>query len=60
MPPPFTGTGFAFQNGMDGVPFLTQPYVYKGDHFDYAFTPPDAGTFWYHPIAARWSRWGMA
>jgi FtsP/CotA-like multicopper oxidase with cupredoxin domain len=34
---------------MDGVPFLIQPYVYTGDHFDYAFTPPDAGTFWYHP-----------
>jgi FtsP/CotA-like multicopper oxidase with cupredoxin domain len=34
---------------MDGVPFLVQPYVYTGDHFDYAFTPPDAGTFWYHP-----------
>jgi FtsP/CotA-like multicopper oxidase with cupredoxin domain len=34
---------------MDGVPFLVQPYVYQGDHFDYAFTPPDAGTFWYHP-----------
>jgi FtsP/CotA-like multicopper oxidase with cupredoxin domain len=34
---------------MDGVPFLTQPYVYTGRHFDYAFTPPDAGTFWYHP-----------
>ena len=34
---------------MDGVPFMVQPYVYPGDHFDYAFTPPDAGTFWYHP-----------
>ncbi len=34
---------------MDGVPFMTQPYVYTGDSFDYAFTPPDAGTFWYHP-----------
>ncbi|MBB4065512.1 multicopper oxidase family protein [Gellertiella hungarica] len=35
--------------GMDGVPLLSQPYVYPGDGFDYAFTPPDAGTFWYHP-----------
>ncbi len=34
---------------MDGVPFLTQPYVYTGDSFDYRLTPPDAGTFWYHP-----------
>ena len=41
--------GLRIPNTMDGVPFLTQPYVYTGDHFDYAFTPPDAGTFWYHP-----------
>ncbi|MFC3071798.1 multicopper oxidase family protein [Shinella pollutisoli] len=41
--------GLRIDNGMDGVPFLTQPYVYPGDGFDYAFTPPDAGTFWYHP-----------
>ncbi|TIV30701.1 MAG: multicopper oxidase family protein, partial [Mesorhizobium sp.] len=41
--------GIRVPNKMDGVPFLIQPYVYQGDHFDYAFTPPDAGTFWYHP-----------
>ena len=41
--------GLRIPNRMDGVPFLTQPYVYTGDTFDYAFTPPDAGTFWYHP-----------
>ncbi|RAZ87225.1 multicopper oxidase family protein [Mesorhizobium hawassense] len=41
--------GIRVPNRMDGVPFLVQPYVYQGDHFDYAFTPPDAGTFWYHP-----------
>lgn len=41
--------GMRLTNGMDGVPVLTQPYVYSNDHFDYAFTPPDAGTFWYHP-----------
>lgn len=41
--------GLRIPNKMDGVPFLTQPYVYTGDSFDYAFTPPDAGTFWYHP-----------
>ncbi len=41
--------GLRVPNEMDGVPFLTQPYVYSGDTFDYAFTPPDAGTFWYHP-----------
>ncbi|MGO4565072.1 multicopper oxidase family protein [Rhizobium sp. 2YAF20] len=41
--------GLRIPNNMDGVPFLTQPYVYTGCKFDYAFTPPDAGTFWYHP-----------
>ncbi|MCM2473924.1 multicopper oxidase family protein [Rhizobium sp. CG5] len=41
--------GLRIPNGMDGVPFLTQPYIYTGDSFDYGFTPPDAGTFWYHP-----------
>jgi len=41
--------GIRVPNKMDGVPFLVQPYVYTGDHFDYALTPPDAGTFWYHP-----------
>ncbi|TIV46481.1 MAG: multicopper oxidase family protein, partial [Mesorhizobium sp.] len=41
--------GIRVPNKMDGVPFMIQPYVYQGDHFDYAFTPPDAGTFWYHP-----------
>jgi len=41
--------GIRLPNKMDGVPFLVQPYVYTGDNFDYAFTPPDAGTFWYHP-----------
>ncbi|QKC98644.1 multicopper oxidase family protein [Mesorhizobium sp. NZP2298] len=41
--------GIRLPNKMDGVPFLVQPYVYTGDHFDYVFAPPDAGTFWYHP-----------
>ena len=41
--------GLRIDNRMDGVPLLTQPYVFGGDGFDYAFTPPDAGTFWYHP-----------
>lgn len=41
--------GVRLPNAMDGVPFLTQPYVYGGETFDYRFTPPDAGTFWYHP-----------
>jgi FtsP/CotA-like multicopper oxidase with cupredoxin domain len=41
--------GLRIPNAQDGVPFVTQPYVYPGDRFDYAFTPPDAGTYWYHP-----------
>jgi FtsP/CotA-like multicopper oxidase with cupredoxin domain len=41
--------GIRLPNGMDGVPFLTQPYIYTDEKFDYSFTPPDAGTFWYHP-----------
>ena len=41
--------GLRIPNAMDGVPFLTQPYVYRDQSFDYAFAPPDAGTFWYHP-----------
>lgn len=41
--------GLRIPNPMDGVPFLTQPYVYAGDTFDYSFRAPDAGTFWYHP-----------
>ena len=34
---------------MDGVPFLSQAPIMPGETFDYEFTPPDAGTFWYHP-----------
>ncbi len=41
--------GVRVPNAMDGVPFMTQPYIYTNDSFDYTFTPPDAGTFWYHP-----------
>ncbi len=33
---------------MDGMPNLSQPQVKAGERFDYRFTPPDAGTFWYH------------
>lgn len=43
--------GIRLQNAMDGVPGLTQPPIKPGDSFVYEFTPPDAGTFWYHPHA---------
>ncbi|MHB1304719.1 MAG: multicopper oxidase family protein [Acidiphilium sp.] len=41
--------GIRLPNAMDGVPFLTQKPIRPGADFRYAFTPPDAGTFWYHP-----------
>ena len=41
--------GVRVPNAMDGVPGLTQAPVMPGASFDYRFTPPDAGTFWYHP-----------
>jgi FtsP/CotA-like multicopper oxidase with cupredoxin domain len=41
--------GMRIPIGMDGVPFLSQPPIMPGDTFDYEFTPPDAGSFWYHP-----------
>ena len=41
--------GIRLPNAMDGVPFLTQKPIAPGGTFTYAFTPPDAGTFWYHP-----------
>ncbi|HPD92082.1 MAG TPA: multicopper oxidase family protein [Pararhodobacter sp.] len=34
---------------MDGVPYLTQVPMGQGDSYVYDFTPPDAGTYWYHP-----------
>ena len=41
--------GIRLPNPMDGVPYLTQFPVSPGETFRYAFTPPDAGTYWYHP-----------
>ena len=40
--------GVRVPKAMDGVPGLTQAPTAPGDSFDYRFTPPDAGTFWYH------------
>ncbi len=40
--------GIRIDNAMDGVPDLTQAAVAPGQSFDYDFTVPDAGTFWYH------------
>jgi FtsP/CotA-like multicopper oxidase with cupredoxin domain len=41
--------GVRVPNAMDGVPFLTQQPIAPGETFHYEFTPPDAGTYWYHP-----------
>lgn len=41
--------GVRCPNLMDGVPFLTQRPVQPGERFAYGFTPPDAGTFFFHP-----------
>jgi FtsP/CotA-like multicopper oxidase with cupredoxin domain len=41
--------GIRVPNGMDGVPNITQKPVMRGESFVYEFTPPDAGTFFFHP-----------
>jgi FtsP/CotA-like multicopper oxidase with cupredoxin domain len=43
--------GIRLPNAMDGVAGFTQPPIRPGESFTYEFTPPDAGTFWYHPHA---------
>lgn len=41
--------GVRLPNAMDGVPGLTQDPVLPNQSYTYAFRPPDAGTYWYHP-----------
>lgn len=40
--------GIRLPNGQDGVPYLVQPPVRPGESFRYSFTPPDAGTYFFH------------
>ncbi|TMV13084.1 multicopper oxidase family protein [Arenibacterium halophilum] len=40
--------GIRIDNAMDGVAGLTQDAVPPGGTFDYDFSVPDAGTYWYH------------
>jgi len=40
--------GMRGPNAMDGIAGLTQVPVAPGGSFDYRFTPPDSGLFWYH------------
>jgi FtsP/CotA-like multicopper oxidase with cupredoxin domain len=39
--------GVRIANPMDGAVGLTRASVAPGQSFDYRFTPPDSGTFWY-------------
>jgi FtsP/CotA-like multicopper oxidase with cupredoxin domain len=48
--------GIRLDNAMDGVPGLTQKPVQPGESFDYEFTPPDAGSFWYHAHVDSWNQ----
>jgi FtsP/CotA-like multicopper oxidase with cupredoxin domain len=41
--------GVRVPNAMDGVPFLTQKPIGRGETFPYEFDVPDAGSYWYHP-----------
>ena len=41
--------GIRVPNAMDGVPYITQKPVEPGSGYVYEFTPPDAGTFFFHP-----------
>ena len=40
--------GLQIPAAMDGTEIVQRP-VQPGETFTYRFTPPDAGTFWYHP-----------
>ncbi len=48
--------GIRIDNVMDGVAGLTQDAVPPGETFDYRFSAPDAGTFWYHPHNRSWEQ----
>ena len=48
--------GLRIPNMMDGVPDMTQPVIEPGEQFLYEFTPPDAGTFWYHTHNRSWEQ----
>ncbi len=48
--------GIRLENAMDGVPGFTQSAVAPGASFDYRFTAPDAGTYWYHSHEKSWEQ----
>lgn len=41
--------GLRIANAADGVPGMTQKAVAPGKEFIYSLTPPDAGTYFFHP-----------
>ncbi len=41
--------GIRVPNALDGVPYITQKPIQPGSGYVYEFTPPDAGTFFFHP-----------
>lgn len=41
--------GVRVPNNMDGVQYVTQPPIEPGQSFTYEITPPDTGTFFFHP-----------
>ena len=43
--------GIRLPIAMDGVPGISRQPIKPSEQFAYEFTPPDAGTFWYHPHA---------
>ncbi len=48
--------GIRLPNAMDGVSGLTQEPAAPGASFDYVFSPPDAGTYWYHSHNRSWEQ----
>ncbi|MDP4796625.1 MAG: multicopper oxidase family protein [Rhodospirillales bacterium] len=48
--------GIRIANAMDGVSGFTQAPVKPGESFDYRFTAPDAGTYWYHSHHRSWEQ----
>jgi FtsP/CotA-like multicopper oxidase with cupredoxin domain len=48
-PTSLTWHGVRITNSMDGMAGLTQEPVEPGGAFEYRFTPPDSGFYWYHP-----------
>jgi len=48
--------GIRIENSMDGVSGLTQKPIQPGTIFDYRFSAPDAGTYWYHSHHRSWEQ----